>query len=142
VLLCVAEDEEGTDWLPLSVQRGVPAEMSTVTVMAAGAPRQLLNEWTTAPEEILETFAAEMRANMRRYSIWPGNYAIVIPPQLREPLQKAGWSKSDIAEFIHRRARIFRREWAARGDSEYTALEAPEDLLVVAAGGPPAVLAR
>jgi hypothetical protein len=142
---CVAEDEEGTDWLPLSVQRGVPAEMSAVTVMAAGAPRQLLNEWTTAPEEILETFAAEMRANMRHYSIWPGNYAIVIPPQLRDPLQRAGWSKSDIAKFIHRRARIFRREWAEvgkgavvrdRGDSEYTALEAPEDLLVVAAGGP------
>src|SRR5262249_17995527 len=79
----VAEDEEGTDWLPLSVQRGVPADLSAVTVMAAGAPRQLLNEWTTAPEAILETFAAEMRANMRHYSIWPGNYAIVIPPQLR-----------------------------------------------------------
>jgi hypothetical protein len=62
---CVAEDEEGTGWLPLSAQRGLPAEMSIVTVMAAGAPRQLLNEWTTEPEEILETFSAEMRANMR-----------------------------------------------------------------------------
>jgi hypothetical protein len=142
---CVAEDEEGTDWLPLSVQRGLPADMSAVTVMAAGAPRQLLNEWTTAPEEILETFAAEMRANMRHYSIWPGNYAIVVPRQLREHLEVAGWSKTDIAEFIHRRARIFRREWAEvgkgavvrdRGDSEYTALNSPEDLLVIAAGGP------
>jgi hypothetical protein len=56
--------------------------MSAVTVMAAGAPRQLLNEWTTAPEEILETFSAEMRANMRHYSIWPGNYAIVVPTMM------------------------------------------------------------
>lgn len=142
---CVAEDEEDTAWLPLHEQRGLPAEVSAVTVMAAGAPRQIMNEWTTVPEEILETFAAEMRANMRHYSIWGGNYALIIPKQLREHLQAAGWSKTDIAAFIHERARMHRREWAEcgkaavvrdRGESVYTALEAPEQLLVVAAGGP------
>ena len=66
---CIAEDEEDTTWMPLSVQRGCRREVSAVTVMAAGAPRQIMNEWTTRPEEILETFAAEMRANMRHYSI-------------------------------------------------------------------------
>jgi hypothetical protein len=142
---CLAEDEEATGWAPLSVQRGVPREASAVTVMAAGAPRQIMNEWTTEPEDILETFAAEMRANMRHYSIWPGNYAIVVPRQLREHLEEAGWDKTRIAEFIHRRARIHRREWAEvgkgavvrdRGDTEYAALSGPEDLLVIAAGGP------
>ena len=43
--------------------------VSAVTVMAAMAPRQIMNEWTTDPKEILETFAAEMRANQRHYSI-------------------------------------------------------------------------
>lgn len=142
---CVAEDEEDSSWLPLSVQRGLPPEVSAVTVMAAGAPRQIMNEWTTAPEEILETFAAEMRANLRHYSIHPGNYAIVVPKQLREHLQAAGWSKTDVAAFIHERARIHRREWAEvgkasvvrdRGDSVYPALPSPEHLLVIAAGGP------
>ena len=80
---CVAEDEEDSAWLPLHAARGLPREVSAVTVMAAGAPRQIMNEWTTAPEEILETFAAEMRANMRHYSIWGGNYALIIPRQLR-----------------------------------------------------------
>jgi hypothetical protein len=142
---CVAEDEDDSAWLPLSVQRGMPAESSAVTVMAAGAPRQIMNEWTTTPEEILETFAAEMRANMRNYSIWGGNYALIIPKQLRDHLQAAGWSKTDVAVFIQRRARIHRREWAKvgkravvrdRGDTEYAALDTPEQLLVVAAGGP------
>jgi len=142
---CLAEDEEDTEWLPLSVQRGLPPGLSAVTVMAAGAPRQIMNEWTTKPEEILETFAAEMRANMRHYSIHAGSYALVIPKQLREPLQKAGWSKADIAAFLYERARVYRREWAEvgkgavvrdRGDSLYRALESPNDLLVVAAGGP------
>ena len=86
---CVAEDEEDSAWLPLHAQRGLPPEVSAVTVMAAGAPRQIMNEWTTEPEEILETFAAEMRANMRHYSIWAGNYALIIPKQLREHLQAA-----------------------------------------------------
>lgn len=142
---CIAEDEEDSTWAPLSVQRGLPADVSAVTVMAAGAPRQIMNEWTTVPEEILETFAAEMRANLRHYSIHAGHYAIVVPKQLREHLQSAGWSKTDIARFIHERARIKRAEWADvgkgavvrdRGDSVYSALSAPEALLVVAAGGP------
>jgi hypothetical protein len=142
---CLAEDEADSSWLPLHVQRGLPPEVSAVTVMAAGAPRQIMNEWTTVPEEILETFAAEMRANMRHYSIWAGNYALVIPRQLREHLQAAGWSKTDIAAFIHERARIRRSEWAGvgkgavvrdRGDSEYAALPDAAALLVVAAGGP------
>jgi len=142
---CVAEDEEDTTWLSLAEQRGIPKGASAVTVMAAGAPRQIMNEWTTRPEEILETFAAEMRANLRHYSIHPGNYALIIPKQLREHLQAAKWSKADIAEFIHQRARIKRGEWADVGkgavvrdkaDKIYPALETVDHLLVIAAGGP------
>jgi hypothetical protein len=142
---CVAEDQDDSTWLSLAEQRGMPKEVSAVTGMAAGAPRQLMNEWTTQPEEILETFAAEMRANLRHYSLHAGNYALIIPRQLRDHIQAAGWSKTDIAAFIHERARIPRREWADvgkgavvrdRGDSIYPALGSADDLLVVAAGGP------
>jgi len=142
---CLAEDEEDSPWLSLAEQQGIPKEASAVTVLAAGAPRQIMNEWSTEPKEILETFAAEMRANMRHYSIWPGNYAIIIPKQLRQHLQNSRWSKQDIAEYIFERARIHRREWADvgkgavvrdRGDTVYPALENPDQLLVIAAGGP------
>ena len=113
---CLAEDEEDTTWEPLSVDaRACRAALSAVTVMAAMAPRQIMNEWTTDPKEILETFAAEMRANQRHYSIYGGNYAIVIPKQLREHIQAAGWTKRDIAEFVYERARIRRAEWADVG---------------------------
>ena len=145
---CLAEDEEGTTWQPLSVMRGVPEGLSAVTVMAAMAPRQIMNEWTTDPKEILETFAAkEMRANQRHYSIYGGNYATVIPKQLREHIENAGWTKQDVADFLHERARIRRAEWADvgkgavvrdRGDRVHTALGSPDHLLIVAAGGPTA----
>jgi hypothetical protein len=76
---CLAEDEEDSPWIPLAQERGVPAGVSGVTVMAAEAPRQVMNEWTHDPEEIAETLAAEMRHNMLTYSVWAGNYALIIP---------------------------------------------------------------
>lgn len=142
---CIAEDEEHSNWLPLSEERNVPRYASAVTVMAAGAPRQLMNEWTTEPANILDTYVAEIRANMRHYSIWPGNYAIVVPPQLRAHFDKAGWSKADVRRYVYEQARVRRREWAEcgkgavvgdRGEKEYAALSEEDDLLVIAAGGP------
>lgn len=142
---CLAEDEENAAWTPLAVERGAPEDASAVTVMAAGAPRQLMNEWTTAPEEILDTFVAEIKANMRHYSIHPGNYAIVVPPQLRAHFETAGWAKADVRQYVFEHARIYRREWAdcgkgavvsGKGDREYRALPTPDHLLAIAAGGP------
>jgi hypothetical protein len=142
---CVAEDEEGSPWPSLAADRLGDPDVSAVTAMAAMGPRQIMNEWSTDPDDIVETFAAEMRANMAHYSIWAGNYAIVIPPQLREHFVAAGWSKADIRERVFERARIHRRDWADcgkgavvadKGDREYAALTEPDDLLVIAAGGP------
>ena len=145
--LCIAEDEEYSPWTPLAQERGVPVGMSGITVLACEAPRQLLNEWTHDPEEILETFAAEIRHNMLTYSVWAGNYALVIPKQLRELIVAAGWQKKDIRDYMYRAARVSRRDWATVGkanivhrsggpNQEFTALHSPDDLLVVAAGGP------
>ena len=67
---CIAEDEENSPWTPLAQEMDIPDGESAVTVLAAGAPRQVMNEWTHDPEEILETFAAEMRHNMLTYSVF------------------------------------------------------------------------
>jgi hypothetical protein len=143
---CVAEDEEDSPWPSLAFERGVPAGASAVTVLGCGAPHQLMNEWTHDPREILDTYAAVIRANMLTYSIWPGNYFLVIPKQHRQIFAAAGFGKKDIREYVHERARVKRGEWrtvgkaavAGRSDEErvYTALRGPDDLLVVAAGGP------
>ncbi len=144
---CIAEDEEDSPWVPLAQEREIPEGQSAVTVMAAGAPRQIMNEWTADPEQILETFAAEMRHNMLTYSVWAGNYVLVIPKQLRDLLVAAGWQKRDIREYIFRSARVVRSGWAKVGKAniidrsggpmqEFTALKEPTDLLIVAAGGP------
>jgi len=144
--LCVAEDEEDSPWRPLAQERGVADGVSAVTVVAVESPRQVMNEWTDDPAELCETFAAEMRANMLTYSIWAGPYVLVIPKQLRDLFVAAGWQKRDVREYVHRAARVRREDWRRVGKSrlvtpenagrEFTALRAPDDLLVVAAGGP------
>ena len=143
---CVAEDEEDSNWLPLSVERGVPAGTSAVTALQVESPHQIMNEWTHDPREILDTYAAAMRSNMLTYSIWEGNYAFVIPKQHRDIFGAAGWTKQNIREYTFEAARVKRGEWrsvgkaavAGRKDEEkvYRALRSPDDLLVVAAGGP------
>jgi len=142
---CVAEDEEDNPWQPVAAERGVPAGESAVTVLAAGSPHQLMNEWTRDPRELLETYAAVMRANLLTYSIWPGQYAIVIGRQHRDVLTAAGWSKQNVREYVHERARVTRGQWREVGkaavvgrkaDDVHPALRSPDDLLVVAAGGP------
>ena len=148
---CVAEDEEGEEngepgWLPLAQERGVPRGASAVTVLACQSPHQVMNEWTQDPRELLDTFVAAIQANMLCYSIWAGNYALVLPRQPRQVFTAAGWSKRDIREYVFQEARVVRRQWrdvgkaapAALGDEErvYAALSTPDDLLVIAAGGP------
>lgn len=145
ISFCIAEDEENSPWKSLATERLGDPHVSAVTAMAAMAPRQIMNEWTTEPEQILDTFVAEIKANLANYSIWPGNYAIVVPPQLREHFDAAGWTKANVREYVFENARIKRGAWADvgkgsvvgdKGDREYAALESPDDLLVIAAGGP------
>lgn len=143
---CLAEDEEGgAPWLPLGTERGVPDGVSSVTAFAASGPRQIMNEWTTDPAELLATVVAEIRATMLHYSIWAGNYALVLPPQLRRVFHDAGWSKADVRAFVHEHAVVTRADWERVGKGavvddrnrhyEYRALPSPDHLLVVSAGG-------
>ncbi|MBL8378714.1 MAG: hypothetical protein JNM79_12650 [Burkholderiales bacterium] len=143
---CIAEDEEDSPWPSLATERGMPAGSSAVTVMQVESPHQIMNEWTHDPREILDTYAAAVRANMLTYSIWEGNYAYVIAKQHREIFAAAGWSKQMIREYTFEVATVKRGDWrsvgkaavAGRKDENkvYRALRSPDDLLIIAAGGP------
>jgi hypothetical protein len=143
---CLAEDEEDSPWLPLAVERGIPAGVSAVTVMAVESPHQIMNAWTKEPREILDTYALAIRANMLGYSIWEGNYALIVPKQHRLFFADANWTKQQIREYVYEVAKVTRGEWRSAGKSSvagrkdedrvHRALRTPDDLLVVAAGGP------
>lgn len=144
--LCLAEDEEDSTWGPLAQERGIPAGESAVTVVAVESPHQVMNEWTNDPRELLDTYAAAVQGNMLTYSLWAGNYVMLVARQNREVLDAAGWTRQDICEYMYERCVVRRSQWrevgkasvAGAGDDDrpYRALGSPDDLLVVAAGGP------
>ena len=145
ISFCMGEDESDTSWLSLAQDRGIPSNTSAITVFAAGSPRQIMNEWTTSPEEILDTYISEIKSSMLNYSIHAGDWAIVITPQLRAHIEHAGWDKRRIREYVKTKAWVMRKDWAScgkttvianQGERKYFALENIGDLLVIAAGGP------
>jgi hypothetical protein len=143
---CVAEDEEDSRWLSLAHERGVAEGQSAATVVSVVSPHQLMNEWTHEPKELLETYASVVRSNMLEYSIWAGNYVMFVGKQHRDVFNAAGWTKQDIREHMFERCRVLRGQWRDVGKAsiaalkdegkEYLALRSPDDLLIVAAGGP------
>lgn len=138
---CIAEDEEGTGWAPLHAERGVPAAASAVTVMAAEAPHYVRNAFANTPERLLDGVADVLAHG----SYTRGAYAIVVSPEHRAVLERAGWSKADVRAYLVEHARrsmaalkhagYLRGEIADGDDQRYPPMVEESDLLVVAAGG-------
>lgn len=57
---CVAENEAESPWEPLHVERGFPAEASTVTVVGAECPHNVNDHESLTAVGILTTFAGTM----------------------------------------------------------------------------------
>jgi hypothetical protein len=131
---CFGEDEEGSDWLPLSVERGVPSGTSAVTVHSLMTMTTALDLTSRTPEGVLDSIVRELRARGTAGDQWLGddtNVVLVVGPEHRRFLTDAGWSKSDVRTYLWERATAP----SDRGPSPVR-IGKPEGLLIVAAGGP------
>jgi hypothetical protein len=143
---CFAENEEGSAWEPLHVERGLRPEQSAVTLYASNSLYQVYNQLAAEPEPLLVGFADALSnlgvPNMYGFS----QSLLVFAGEHTEVFRKNGWSKRDVKRFIVERARRKVADWkrAARlpGDVEpadestwRSMFEDPDDLLVVSAGG-------
>lgn len=131
---CFGEDEEGSDWLPMSVERGIPAGTSAVTVasmMTMGAATDFASR---TPEGVAASIAKAIRQRGTAGDVWLGddtNVVVVIGPEHRRYFVEAGWSKADV------RAALWPLLTAPQQPGEGNVkLAKPEGLLLVAAGGP------
>jgi hypothetical protein len=143
---CVAEDEAGSPWEPLHVERGFAREDSVVTVVGCDAPLSISDHRATTPEELAEILgwagAATWSPNW-----WPlgGTSVYVICPEHQAMFSEAGWSKRRLREAmfdaVRKPARDLRRGettpqvHAADPDALITKWDSPDDLVLLAAGG-------
>ena len=142
---CIAENEEESPWPPVHVERGFKPEQSAVTVMAALGPHQFSNKLSNTAEGILTTACAHMRisAAVGRQP----QHVLVIAGEHMQVMAKEEWSKDDIKRFcfentqtsIAELKRINLRPGEITPEDEtkmIPLIASPEDLIVVAAGGP------
>lgn len=146
--MVIGEDEESSPWTPLHVDHGYDASDSVVTLVAVEGPCQILTQAPTKPETILDTLIESMNVSSHYTTGGPAECVIIFAPEHRTIIDRAGWSKRDVAVYLHERCwkpagELWRLERDARGfrpgdppDSRVNLFVGPEDMIIVAAGGP------
>lgn len=83
--LAFAEDEAGSPWEPLSVERGLRSGVSAVTVVAAGGMHSIADQSSRDPESLAESLA--------RW-VGPVDSLLLVSPDHGRVFREAGWSKA------------------------------------------------
>jgi hypothetical protein len=126
---CFAEDEEGSCWEPLAVERGVAPGKSAVTVFAGFGLQGMVDQKSREPESLARSFAESLKA-IHNVKLAPSCDALlVICPEHERTFRTAGWSKARLYEEL------------------YKLCEIPGDQLVagargIAEGGPPSLAGK
>ncbi|HSS10150.1 MAG TPA: thioredoxin, partial [Acidimicrobiales bacterium] len=90
---CFAEDEEGSPWEPLSVERGFPPALSTVTLFAAGGVHGLADQQSRTPESLARSLASSLRTVFHPKLVVGFDACLVISPEHGRVFREAGWTK-------------------------------------------------
>ena len=103
---CFAEDEEGSCWEPLSVERGLKPGQSAVTVFAGFGLQGMVDQKSREPESLARSFAESLKA-IHNVKLAPSCDALlVICPEHERTFRNAGWSKARLYEELHRLCEI------------------------------------
>ncbi len=124
---CVSEAESVSPWEPLHADRGFGEDQSAVSLFAALSPIQVDNHAFQKPEEILVSFRDAMFAGGSGWG--QAEIVVVLCPEHVGNLERAGWSKRQVREFLHESARRPISEWRAAGRYITDDKGAPDDVL-------------
>jgi hypothetical protein len=91
---CFAEDEAGSPWEPMHVERGFPKSTSTVTLFAGEGPRGIMDQLSRTPESLARSFAACLRTTTHPKLAVAFDAMIVVSPEHGRVFREAGWSKA------------------------------------------------
>jgi hypothetical protein len=150
---CLAENEAASPWAPLHVERGFPASSSTVTVCGSEAPHNVNDHGSTTPEAMLMALASTAATTGSNNVYLAGEPLVILGPEHAQTLAGTGWTKAEVKRRLWERVRVrldrFSAENLARfavvdparfagqpPDAEVAWCLAPDDLMIIVAGGP------
>ena len=103
---CFAEDEEGSSWEPLSVERGIKPGVSAVTVFAGFGLQGVVDQKSRDPESLARSMAESLKA-IHSVKLAPSCDALlVVCPEHHRTFKNAGWSKAQLYEELYRLCEI------------------------------------
>ena len=103
---CIAENEEGSPWEPLHVERGYEADMTTVTVIGAECPHNVNDHESLSAEGILTTIAGTMATPGNNDTYYDAQPLIVMGPEHARSVADGGYSKADAKRFLQAHAKL------------------------------------
>jgi len=143
---CFAEDEVGSPWRPLHVERGFAASSSTVTLFGGEGPRVVVDQLSRSPESLATSLAECLKTVCHPKLPMVFDALLVISPEHGRVFRQAGWSKSRLRSELVARMMLQGEQLVrgagdmAEGIAEELAAATlpkirPEGLLIVHAGG-------
>ncbi|MCZ6474315.1 MAG: hypothetical protein O6934_12830 [SAR324 cluster bacterium] len=146
ISFCFAENEAGSPWEPLHVERGLKPEQSATTLFAADGVYQTYNQLSATPEPLLYGMADAIANLGARAIVGQPDAVIVFGAEHVKVLRDNGWSKQQVKQclFEHARQSVAELKKAGRlpggiepGDEQawQHVVKEPEDFIVVCAGG-------
>src|SRR6476661_7162445 len=100
VSFCFPEDEEGSPWEPLHVERGFAPEASTVTLFPGEGPRGIVDQLSRDPESLARSFAECLRTVQHPKLPMVFDAILVVSPEHGRVFREAGWSKAALREAL------------------------------------------
>lgn len=149
----VAENEEGSPWEPLHVERGFPADATTVTVVGAECPHNVNDHESLTAEGILTTIAGTMATTGTNDIYYTSQPVVVMGPEHAKTVADGGYSKADAKRFLQERATLplwkfskenierrfhvtFKDRYAhATEEATVPAVQRAEDIIIAVIGG-------
>lgn len=91
---CFPEDEEGSPWEPLSVERGFDAHQSTVTLFPGEGPRGVVDQLSRTAESLAASLAACLRTVQHPKLPLAFDALLVVSPEHGRVFREAGWDRA------------------------------------------------
>jgi hypothetical protein len=95
---CFPEDEEGSPWESLHVERGLAPEVSAVTLFAGDGVRGMVDQLSRTPESLARSLAACLRAVPHPKMALGFDAVLVVSPEHGRVFREARWSKARVRD--------------------------------------------
>jgi hypothetical protein len=97
---CFAEREEDSPWEPLSVERGIEAGKSAVTLFGGDGVQGVVDQRSRNADSLARSLAASLRTVAHTKIVMGSDALLVISPEHGHIFSDAGWSKARLKEAI------------------------------------------